>query len=685
MNNQPHKKQHDRRDRQPQMTSPHTNTIETGKISTNRKGFGFINFEDSERRVVFEPGNLNTALAGDTVEFQVTQKNQDGEFGRVVKVIERGKEKYVGIVMTDKGHYFLSPDDKRAYLDFIITPESAKNLKNDLKVQVKLLPWTDPRTNPQVELIKILGPKGDNNVEMEAIVLESGFETGFPADVEREAAVYEQLPREERPGITTDEIAKRRDMRDVLTFTIDPFDAKDFDDAISFRKIHNSSAAPDLATSKSGAAKNENLYEIGVHIADVSHYVRPGTAINREALNRATSIYLVDRTIPMLPEVLSNEICSLMPDVDRLAFSAVFTMNDRGEVLDRWFGRTVIHSAKRFTYETAQDSITGKSKELAEELIKLNDIAKILKEKKFAAGAIEFEQDEIKFKLDENGKPIGVYRKERFDAHKLVEEYMLLANREVAKFIHDAIKASGTRDTGAIYRIHDLPDPERMTELADFAKALGYTLHTNKGKVKATDIKALLKQIEGTPHQALLSTAMIRSMQKAVYSTKNIGHFGLAFDYYTHFTSPIRRYPDLLVHRILASHLHGEPFGDRDITVFANIAEHSTEREIEAAKAERNSIKLKQVEYMADKIGKTFDGTISGVSEWGIYIEDNETKSEGMVNIRNLGDDFWKFDKKTYCMIGERTGTRYTLGDAVRFKVMSADTEKRMLDYEIVV
>ena len=635
---------------------------ETGKLATNRKGFGFINFEESDRRVIFEPGNLSTALSGDTVEYKIVKKNADGEFGAVTKVVERGKENYVGIVLEDKGQFFLIPDDKRAYLDFIIAPASAKNLKTDQKVYTKLLPWTDPKQNPQVEVVRILGQKGENNVEMEAIVLESGFETGFPAEVEKEAASYEK----QGPGITADEIAQRRDMRDILTFTIDPFDAKDFDDAISFKKLGG------------------GLYEIGVHIADVSHYVREGTAIDTEALKRATSIYLVDRTIPMLPEVLSNGICSLMPDVDRLAFSAIFKMNDKAEVLDRWFGRTIIHSAKRFTYETAQDSIIGKSKEHAEELVKLNDIAKILKEKKFAAGAIEFEQDEIKFKLDKNGKPLGVYRKTRFDAHKLVEEFMLLANREVAKFIHDEIKKSGTRDTGAIYRIHDLPDPERMTELAEFAKALGYTLHTDKGKVKAADIKSLLKQIEGTPHEALLATAMIRSMQKAVYSTKNIGHFGLAFDYYTHFTSPIRRYPDLLVHRILAKHLHGEPFGDRDIVTFAKIAEHSTDREISAAQAERASIKLKQVEYMSDKIGQIFDGVISGVTEWGIYLEEKETKSEGMVNIRNLGDDYWNFDKKTYSIVGERTKKRYTLGDSVKFKITSADIEKKMLDFELV-
>jgi len=672
------------------MNKEKNQSANTGKLATNRKGFGFINFEDSERRIVFEPGNLGTALSGDTVEYAIVKKMGEDEFGSVVRVVERAKDNYVGIVLEDKGQFFLIPDDKRAYLDFIITPASVQkfgaSIKSDVKVYTKLLPWTDPKQNPQVEVLRVLGQKGENNVEMEAIVLESGFETGFPANVEHEAEAYEKLPENERAGITPEEIALRRDMRDTLTFTIDPFDAKDFDDAISFKKVPSTEySVPSQEKNNSVlGTRNSELYEIGVHIADVSHYVRPGTAIDTEALKRATSIYLVDRTIPMLPEILSNNICSLMPDVDRLAFSAIFIMNEKGEVLDRWFGRTVIHSAKRFTYETAQDSIIGKSTEYAEELVKLNDISKILKEKKFANGAIEFEQDEIKFKLDENGKPIGVYRKTRFDAHKLVEEFMLLANREVAKHIHDKIKKSGTRDTGAIYRIHDLPDPERMMELAEFAKALGFTLHTDKGKVKAADIKSLLQQVQGTPQEALLSTAMIRSMQKAVYSTKNIGHFGLAFDYYTHFTSPIRRYPDLLVHRILAKHLHGEPFGDRDIVIFGKIAEHSTNREIDAAKAERASIKLKQVEYMSERIGQVFDGVISGVSEWGIYVEEKETKSEGMVNIRNLGDDYWNFDKRTYSIVGERTKKRYTLGDSVKFKIVSADTEKRMLDFELV-
>jgi ribonuclease R len=387
----------------------------------------------------------------------------------------------------------------------------------------------------------------------------------------------------------------------------------------------------------------------------------------------------------MLPEVLSNDVCSLNPHEDKLTFSAWFVMNDRGEVLERTFGKTIINSDHRFTYENAQEVLNARSGQYFNELNKLNEIAKILQREKFKKGAIEFEQEEIKFKLDQSGKPIGVYKKARLDTHKLVEEYMLLANREVAKHIFESIKKKGKKDTGSIYRIHDIPDQERMLELSTFVRALGYKFNTKEGKVTAHDIKSLLRQIEGTAHEALISTAVIRSMQKAVYSTKNIGHFGLAFDYYTHFTSPIRRYPDLLIQRILQRHLHNEPFGDTEIVGFQNIAEKSTAREIDAAGAERESKKLKQVEYMSDKVGQVFEGTISGVTEWGMYVEENETKSEGMIKIRDIGDDYFEFDKKTYSIFGQKTKKRFTLGDPIRFKVVGADLDKKTLDYTMVI
>lgn len=628
---------------------------------TNRKGMGFIKDpKDVEKDIVIDVGFLNTALNGDTVEARVNKINQYGQgTAEIVRVIERKRDSFVCTIDNKEGVLTAYPDDKKAYASIVLSPSDIKKVSIGDKVFIKMNEWKDAKKNPTGNIIKIIGKKGNNNVEMESIILEKGFEINFHTDVEKEALVIEKNKIKDIES----EISKRHNFRNTLTFTIDPFDAKDFDDAISFKDLGN------------------GKYEIGVHIANVSHYVKEKTALDKEALKRGCSIYLVDRTIPMLPEVLSNDVCSLNPNEDKLTFSAWFIMNHNGEVLERAFGKTIINSNHRFTYEGAQEVLNKKTGKYFIELNKLNEIAKILQREKFKKGAIEFEQEEIKFKLDESGKPIEVYKKERLDTHKLVEEYMLLANREVAKHIFDSIKKKGKRDTGSIYRIHDIPDQERMLELSTFVKALGYRLNTKEGKVTAHDIKSLLKQIKGTAHEALISTAVIRSMQKAVYSTKNIGHFGLAFDYYTHFTSPIRRYPDLLVQRILQRHLHHEPFGDREITEFQKIAEQSTNREIDAAGAERESKKLKQVEYMSDKIGQEFQGTISGVTEWGLYVEENETKSEGMIKIKDIGDDYYEFDKKTYSIVGQKTKKRFTLGDSIRFKVMGADLDKKVLDF----
>lgn len=636
----------------------------TGTISTNRKGMGFVkNPQNEEQDILIEVGSLNTALNGDTVEVGLGDKNvYNQQTGKVVKVLERKRTKFVCTMDTYDGVLTALPDDKKAYSPIDLKEDDIRGLKIGDKIFVEIAPWTDPQKRPQGTLLKVIGNKGNNNVEMESIVLEKGFEIGFPAPVEAEA---QEIERNKITDIA-EQIKVRRDFRSTLTFTIDPFDAKDFDDAISFKDLGN------------------GTYEIGVHIADVSHYVIEGSALDTEALKRGCSIYLVDRTIPMLPEVLSNDVCSLNPHEEKLTFSAVFVMNNKAEVLERWFGKTVIRSDHRFTYEDAQDVLNKKSGTYYTELNTLNTLAKILQREKFNKGAIEFEQEEIKFKLDENGKPIGVYKKERLDTHKLVEEYMLLANREVAKSIFDSIKSKGKKDTGSIYRIHDMPDKERMLDLSVFVKALGYNLRTKNGEVTAYDIKHLLKQIEGTPHETLITTAVIRSMQKAVYSTKNIGHFGLAFDYYTHFTSPIRRYPDLLIQRILERHLNHEPFKDTEIVQFQNIAEQSTSREIDASSAERESKKLKQVEYMSDKVGKTFEGIISGVTEWGLYVEEKETKSEGMIKLRDLGQDFYTFDKKTYSIVGQKTGKRFTLGDSINFKVTGADLDKKTLDYVLI-
>lgn len=634
-----------------------------GVIVTTGRGLGFVNDENTPLPddIMVEAGNLNTAMNGDTVEVALHPKVQgERQTGEVTQVLSRNKKLFVGNIDIKKDAAFFTPDDRRAYTDIFIPISKIAGAKNGEKVQVRVVRWDDPKKNPEGEVVRVIGPKGEHNVEMESIVLDKGFDTRFPPEVEAEALEIEKNEK----AIPAAEVAVRKDFRDTLTVTIDPFDAKDFDDAISFKDLGN------------------GTYEIGVHIADVSHYVREGTALDREALKRGCSIYLVDRTVPMLPEVLSNDVCSLNPNEDKLTFSSVFVMDNNGKVLERWFGKTIINSDKRFTYEEAQDTINAGSGLYAQELITLNNIAKKLQKEKHNQGAIEFETEEIKFRLDENNKPIGVYKKARLDTHKLVEEYMLLSNREVAKFIYDSMMKRGGRNTGAIYRIHDMPDPERISDLGTFVRALGH--HFPKDKITARDINVMLKSIEGTPEADLIRTATVRSMAKAIYSTQNIGHFGLAFEFYTHFTSPIRRYPDLLVHRVLYNHLHAKKFSDKDIVKYQKIADQSTEREIAAAEAERASKKYKQVEYMSARIGNVYDGIISGIAEWGLYIEEAETKSEGMVKIRDLGNDFYEIDKKTYSIVGQKTKKVYRLGDKVKFKVVAADMEKKTLDYALV-
>lgn len=633
---------------------------------TTGKGLGFINdeLESFPEDILIEDGFLNTAMNGDTVEVSLLPPKKDlRQTGKVTKIVKRAKTVFVGTIETAGKEMILGPDDHRAYVDFSLTND-LKGAQVGDKAQVEMISWEDPKRRPQAKILRVLGKKGQHNVEMESIVLDKGFDTRFPPEVEKEAEMIEK----NKAKIMAEEIATigkthgRRDFRDTLTFTIDPIDAKDFDDAISFKDV------------------GEGKYEIGVHIADVSHYVREGNALDKEALHRGSSVYLVDRTIPMLPEVLSNDVCSLNANEDKVTFSAAFIMDEAGKVHESWFGRTVINSNKRFTYEEGQEVLDGKKDIYFKELTLLNKIAKQLQAAKFRAGAIEFEQDEIKFKLDENMKPIGVYKKQRTDIHKLVEEFMLLANREVAKFIYDSMAKDGGRDTGAIYRIHDVPDKEKMTDLGVLVRALGHDF-PETDNISSKQLSAMLKSIEGSPEAPLVRTAAIRSMSKAVYSTRNIGHFGLAFKFYTHFTSPIRRYPDLLVHRILANHLYTKKFGDTDMAKFAKIALQSTEREIAAAEAERASIKYKQVEYMQTHIGEVFDGTISGVTEWGIYIEEANTRCEGMVFLRNIKNDIYTLDKKTYSLVGQKTGKRYRLGDKVKFKVMGADLERKTLDY----
>ncbi|MBI4155714.1 MAG: ribonuclease R [Candidatus Zambryskibacteria bacterium] len=657
----------------------------TGPISVNTKGVGFFDpiverspsaqgyggtKKDRGSSIEIQPENVNRAFHGDVVEIELLgQKIKNREQGKVLKIVKRARDEFVGTVEMHPStnsrqamQTYVVPDDKRLYVDiFLPFGSSASKWKiseND-KVLVKIVDWESLRG----EVLKVIGKKGENNTEMESIVLEKGFRIEFPAEVEREA---EKILENYHISAIAD-IKNRRDMRNVTTFTIDPFDAKDFDDAVSFVDL------------------GSNTYEIGVHIADVSHFVTPGSALDREAEKRGLSVYLVDRTIPMLPEILSNDLCSLNPDEDKFTFSAIFKITAEGKVLDKWFGRTVIHSDKRFTYEEANDIIIGKSDGPHKtELLKLNNLAKKLQKSNSQAGAVNFEKDEVKFELDANGKPLRVYKKARLDTHKLVEEYMLLANRAVAKFIFMSQNQNLLKGKQSVYRIHAKPDADRITELAIFLKALGFDLKNKDGQVTSKDINALLEQVEGTPNEELIKTATIRSMAKAAYSTKNIGHFGLAFQYYTHFTSPIRRYPDLLVHRFLERELKGGKIERDEYQKFENICLASSELEKKAADAERASIKYKQVEYMQEHVGEEFDGTITGVVEWGIYIEEKETKCEGMTKLRDLGDDFFTLDEKNYTVKGEKSGKKFTLGDSVKFKVVSADLDKRVLDYILV-
>jgi exoribonuclease R len=668
-----------------------------GIISVNSRGVGFL--DDIE----IPNENLLCALNGDEVEARLTgKKSQRGkELGEVVKIISRKREKFVGVIEKDG---IIHPDDWRCYTDFKIAKGTAKI--ND-KVLFKMLSWTNPRQTPEAEIIEIIGKAGEHDTEMRAVALARGFSTSFPSFVESEA---ENTKRREKE-IFAEEMPKRRDFRDILTFTIDPADAKDFDDALSLREItkHN--------------IQNTKIYEVGVHIADVSFFVREGTALNNEARDRGFSVYLVDRTIPMLPEILSNDLCSLNPNEDKFAFSAVFEIDENARVLSRWFDRTIIRSQKRFSYEEAQEMLNvpnlplfqggvpsqrgegaasvntnhhpvptkvetpllrkGGDKKMFEALHTLNCLAKIMSAKNNAAGAIDFATDEVKFELDKNGKPLRIYKKPHLETHKLIEEWMLLANREVAEFLNNAREKHGKKSP-VLYRVHDLPDSEKIAELALFVKALGHHLPLGGKRITGKDLQQLFKKIEGEAEEALIKKTALRTMSKAIYSTKNIGHFGLAMPFYTHFTSPIRRYADLMVHRMLAEHLHGKKMEEMEWNEFEKLAEHITEKEIEAAEAERESIKMKQVEYMSERIGKEFSGTISGVTEWGIYIEENDTKSEGMVALRNIEDDFYTLNERQYCVIGSRTKKKYSLGDRVKFKVIGADIERKTLDFQIV-
>lgn len=635
------------------------NKLLTGEIKVTGKGVGYLAQPEVEEDYEVQPDNLNSALNGDTVEAELLEHEVYGrKQAKVIKIIERKKMEFVGVLEEADEGFFLIPDDRRMYRDIFIPKEKSQNAEEGDKVQVKITEWPDPAKSPRGEILQVIGKKGEHNTEMKAIVIDKGFDIGFPPDVEAEARAWKEKFSKE------DHLKDRKDFRDRTTFTVDPADAKDFDDAISFKKLDNGD------------------FEVGIHIADVSHFVVPGTALDREALKRATSIYLVDRTIPMLPEILSNDLCSLNAGEPKYAFSAVFVMDQEAKVKEEWFGKTLIESDKRFTYEDAQKILDDKEGQFDEELLTLNSLAYKLREEKFKNGAIEFETEEVKFVLDDTGKPIRVYKKVRTDTHKLVEDFMLLANRKVAAYMFKA--GMKNPHMAFIYRIHASPDREKIINLATFVKALGFKLENKEGETTAENISKMLREVEGSPAEMLIKTAAIRSMQKAVYSTANVGHFGLGFEYYTHFTSPIRRYPDLVVHRLLQRYITQGKVEQDEYAKYQRLADISSERELDAAEAERASIKYKQVEYMQEHIGEDFDAIISGVSEWGIYVEEVNTKAEGMVKLRDMNDDFYELHEKQYAIIGQKSGKKYSLGDKVRVKLIASDPERKTLDFQLI-
>lgn len=615
--------------------------------------------DDGSESVFIAERSMNRALNGDKVKVMLYPLRRKKELeGEVVEIIERARERFVGIIDSKHGVTILKANNKQLPMNIIIPPDKTKGAKNGQKCIAAITYWGDKYENPIGEIVDILGDTGNNNTEMHSILAEYGLPYSYPQEIEKEA---NKIPE----TITEDEIKRRIDFRTTTTFTIDPRDAKDFDDALSIKDL------------------GDGLWEVGVHIADVTHFVPEGGIIDQEAVKRATSVYLVDRTVPMLPEHLSNFICSLRPDEEKLTYSCIFIINDLAEVIDYKIARTVIKSDRRFTYEEAQEIIeTGKG-DFATEILRLNDLAKKLREKRFASGAIAFERSEVRFEIDDTGKPVSVFFKESKDSNKLIEEFMLLANKYVAQ--HIGMPRNREKPKTFVYRIHDVPNPEKLSNFATFIKKFGYKIKTDGKKTAvSSSINHLLDQIEGKKEQNMIETLAIRSMAKAAYSTKNIGHYGLAMKYYTHFTSPIRRYPDMMVHRLLTKYADKVPQQTIDRTDYESLCKHSSDMEQLAAQAERASIKYKQIEFMADKIGKVYDGVISGISTWGIYVEINENKCEGMVYIRDLEDDVYVYDEKNYCIIGRRTQRKYQIGDDIRIRVVKADLIKKYLDFEIV-
>ena len=626
-----------------------------GVADMSNSGNLYVSCDELQSDVFIHSRNSKHALNGDIVEFLVTHTARTGALeGEITKIIERSNRCYAGVAeVVSKSAIIVAADSRRLPVDIYLSRKKYPKVQTGDKVAVRIAQWYDGDEMPIGELVDILGSTGDNDAEMHAILLEYDLPYKFDEVVEQAAAEIDGT-------ITAKDYAERRDMRDVPTLTIDPADAKDFDDALSIRSVGN------------------GLWEVGVHIADVTHYVRPGSIIDDQAMERGTSVYLVDRTIPMLPERLSNELCSLRPHEEKLCFSAVFVIDDKLKITKEWFGRTVIYSDRRFTYEEAQAVIESGEGDMKEEILTLHRLAQGMRKERYRKGAIAFNRREAKFHLDEAGRPTGVYFKVQKEANQLIEEFMLLANRRVATF---CAKKNGKPRT-MVFRVHDEPNSEKFERFRTFILRFGHIFKAQKGVAVAKELNELMGDIRGKAEENVVSMLAIRSMAKAVYTTANIGHYGLAFPYYTHFTSPIRRYPDMMVHRLLQRYLDGGKSANADAC--EALCEHSSEREVVAAEAERASIKYKMVEFMADKVGQEFEGHISGMSEWGIFVELENSIVEGMVAMRDIQGDYYRFDEARYEVYGHSTGNTFTLGDKVRVKVKSADLRRRMLDFTFV-
>lgn len=646
----------------------------TGTLDATSNGNAYFICDDFDEDIFVPSVNLGHAIHNDTVRAYVYKKRRSNKTeADVVEVIERAKKEFVGVLQMSKNFGFVLPDSNKIYTDIFIPKSKINGAAHGDKVLVKITDWPENSKNPFGKILDILGKPGEHDTEIHSILLEYGLPYDFPSEIEEEV---KKLPVK----ITEEDIFKRRDFRNDLTFTIDPKDAKDFDDALSFTKLDNGN------------------YEIGVHIADVSHYVQEGTDLDKEAYDRATSVYLVDRVVPMLPEKLSNGVCSLRPNEEKLTFSAVFEINEKAQIMNQWFGRTVIYSDKRFAYEEAQSIIDSKSNEIPEEvsltgekysvdnkiveaILTLDKLAKVLRKRRMDEGAISFDKIEVKFELDEKSNPVGVFFKESKDANKLIEEFMLLANRKVA----EAIGFTNGKITNKtfIYRVHDEPDVEKLASLQNIVNKFGYKINTETKEKTSKSLNKLLSDVHGKGEANMVETLTIRSMSKAEYTTQNIGHYGLAFDYYSHFTSPIRRYPDVMTHRLLQNYLEGKK--SPKVESYEERCKHSSKREELASKAERDSIKYMQVKYMQDHKNQEFDGVVSGVTEWGVYVEIIANKCEGMIRIKDIKDDYYIFDESQYAIVGQATKNKIQLGDSVVVKVKHTDLERKHLDFELVL